>query len=131
MTANLLQDVILSARRLAHARLRAICHVLQDENEELRGIKTFHRTCASLLGTVFDDNFDVIFGQHLCNVVSCCVYASARVHNTVLSFRRINLAAMVVSPHLDPSIFKHADLKVKGARQALVQYLQRLKCFIL
>lgn len=114
LTTDLLQDVILTARKLAGTRLRAICHVLQDENEELRGIKTFHCTCATLLGAVFDDNLDLLFGQHLSNVVSCCVYASARVHNCVLSFRRINLAAMAVSPHLDASVFKHADLKVKA-----------------
>lgn len=108
-----LQEVLSTAKRLAESRLSAICNLLSHENEELHLVTNFLETCRVVLGAVFDSHLDLLFGQHLNNLISCAIYGSARLHNVVLSFRRINAAAMHVSPHIEASTFKNAQLKVR------------------
>jgi hypothetical protein len=107
-----LQDVVFTAKRLAKARMVAICNLLDQDYEELCSSNIFPVTCRAVLEATFDKNLDLLFGQHLSNLISSAIYCSARVRNIVLSFRKINSVAIRVSPHIEARTFKHAQLKV-------------------
>ncbi len=107
-----MQALLGCTRHWAIAQTAAVSKVVQMDHEELRVVSAFSKDCQQLVGAVLDHRVDVLFGQHLSNVVACCIYATARLLDVVISFKRITTACMEVSNHVPPRVFKTAQLQV-------------------
>ena len=55
-----------------------MCAVLKQTVVAFAEIGDIEKECLLLLDAVMDPSLDLLFGQHLSNVVACCVYGIAR-----------------------------------------------------
>ena len=61
-------------------------------------------------GFLFASHLDLLFGQHLSNIVACCIYGVARKLNVVLSFKRITETITALYPHHTVLVFQRAEV---------------------
>ena len=99
---------------LARTRMKGCAVAMAAASTALGSNDAFPRDCEWLLHCVLQEHLDLLFGQHLSNLVACCVYAIARAHGAAASFREITEALVHLFPHHTMQDFKHAELSPSG-----------------
>ena len=100
---------------LARTRVSAVAAGVAVVSAGLSEIPAFGDDCVWLMEVVVQEHLDLLFGQHLSNVVACCVYATATAHGVALSFKKVTGTIMQTFHHHDTQNFKHADLGAESA----------------
>ena len=100
---------------LARTRVWAVAAGVAAVSAGLSKIAAFGDDCAWLMDLVVQEHLDLLFDQHLSNMVACCVYATARAHGVAVSFKKVTDTIMQTFPHHDMQDFKHADLGAESA----------------
>ena len=99
-----------SVATLVRSRVPAIAVGVMLHNQALSKAAAFPQDCVWLMDTVLQQHLDLLFSQHLSNIMACCVYGVARAYGATVSFRK--LVDIIVSqfPHHDMQDFRHAEL---------------------
>ena len=63
--------------------------------------------CIALVDRLFQRELDLLFGQHLSRGVSCCIFATSRLHNVVVAIK------VIIGVALDP--LAHVELHAAWA----------------
>ncbi len=100
---------------LAKTRVSAVAARVAAVSAGLSKSPAFGDDCVWLMEAVLQEHLDLLFDQHLSNMVACCVYATARAHGVALSFKKITDTIMQTFPHHDTQDFNHADLGAESA----------------
>ena len=100
---------------LAKMRVAAVAAGVTAVSAGLSKIPAFGDDCAWLMDLVVQEHLDLLFDQHLSNMVACCVYATARAHGVAVSFKKVIDTIMQTFPHHDMQDFEHADLGSESA----------------
>lgn len=74
----LLEAFLIAGNRLATSRVRATCAALKESVAEFAGIPDAEDECLRVVDALFVPNLDLLFNQHLSNLVACCIYGAAR-----------------------------------------------------
>lgn len=75
---KLLKDFLIAVNRLMRSRLTSICRSLIQSVSAFSAVPEFEVECLKLLDDVLKTNLDLLFGQHVSNIIACCVYAISR-----------------------------------------------------
>ncbi|DBA68023.1 TPA: Retinoblastoma-associated protein [Trebouxia sp. C0005] len=100
---------------LARTRVSAVAAGVAAVSAGLSKIPAFGDDCVWLMEVVVQEHLDLLFDQHLSNMVACSVYATARAHGIALSFKKVTDTIVQTFPHHDMQDFKHADLGAESA----------------
>lgn len=100
---------------LARTRVWAVAAGVAAVSAGLSKIPAFGDDCVWLMDLVVQEHLDLLFDQHLSNMVACCVYATARADGVALSFKKVTDTIMQTFPHHDMQDFKHAELGAESA----------------
>ncbi len=106
---------------LARTRVLAAAAGVATMNAALNQVPAFSEECVWLMGLVSQEHLDLLFNQHLSNVIACCVYGIARVHGASVSFKKMTDTIMHTFPHHTLEDFKQAEL-MPGVEGAAAQY---------
>ena len=98
---------------LARTRVIATAAEAANANADLSKV-AFQEDCVWLMDLVLQEHLDLLFNQHLSNVVACCLYGIARVHGTAVSFRKVVDIILRTFPHHNMQAFKQAELGTMG-----------------
>ena len=74
----LLEAFLTATNRLAASRIWSTCAALSASIEEFAGIEDVEGECLLVLDALLVPNLDLLFNQHLSNLVACCIYGAAR-----------------------------------------------------
>lgn len=74
----LLEAILVSVSRLAASRVRAAAAALRDAIPEFGKIFDDEGECLRILDALLVPNLDLLFNQHISNLVACCVYSAAK-----------------------------------------------------
>lgn len=112
----LLTGFLESVAALSRSRVSATAAGIMLHNKALDKVADFPEDCAWLMSAVLQEHLDLLFNQHLSNIVACCVYGVARAHGVALSFKTVVDIIIATFPHHTAQDFRHAELRSGNGR---------------
>ena len=117
---RLLSSFLQNVTALAKSRTRGIATAVASYLDSLADQTSFADDCDWLISLVLDQHLDLLFGQHLSNIVACCVYSIVRVHHCTMSFKTIFGSMLQMFPHHCLEDFKQTELQQASANSKAV-----------
>lgn len=74
----ILMEFLVASSQLAASSMKAACKALHTALEGSEGYAKLEEEALKILDHLLVNHLHLLFNQHLANLVSCCVYASAR-----------------------------------------------------
>ena len=99
------------AAALCKSRAAATAAAVARVNAVLNKTSEFVDDCLWAMHLAVYEHLDLLFNQHLSNLVACCVYGVARAHGVSLSFKKVTDTIMHIFPHHTPQDFTQAELR--------------------
>ena len=107
----LLSNFLDCVSHLATSRTRATATVIAASMLSEDNKSSFANDSDWLIELVLNQHLDLLFGQHLSNIVACCIYCIVRVHHGAVSFKKIVDSMLQIFPHHALEDFKQAELQ--------------------
>lgn len=76
--AALLKEFLVATSRLAASRTVAVVSALAEILEDIQNPSELEKECLTILDELLVGHLDIVFNQHLSNLISCCIYGAAR-----------------------------------------------------
>lgn len=108
---RLLSNFLDSVSDLATSRTHVTASVIAASFVSERNKSSFAEDSDWLIRLVLNQHLDLLFGQHLSNIVACCIYSIVRVHHGAVSFKNIVDSMLQTFPHHCLEDFKQAELQ--------------------